>query len=325
MKESRSKSHEPAITLDGHQVEVVANIGNVENAKAAVEAGAEGVGLLRTEFLYLERNSLPTEEEQYESYRAIVDVFGDQPVILRTLDIGGDKELSYLSLPVEQNPFLGVRAIRLCFNRHDIFKPQLRAALRAAEGKNLKIMFPMVATVDEIRQARAILEECQNELKAEKVSFAKKVDVGIMIEIPAAAVMSDIMAKEVDFFSIGTNDLSQYTLAADRTNAGVANIASSFQPPVLRLVKMVIDAAHKEGKWVGMCGELAGEPVATPILLGLGLDEFSMNPPAVPIVKQIIRSISKEQAKEIAELVLTLENSDQVQSYVRDLLPIVNF
>jgi phosphotransferase system enzyme I (PtsI) len=325
MKESLSKAHEPAITQDGQHVEVVANIGNVENAKAAMEAGAEGVGLLRTEFLYLEGTALPTEEEQYKSYRAIVDVFGDYPVILRTLDIGGDKELSYLSLPKEANPFLGVRAIRLCFNRPDIFKPQLRAALRAAEGKNLKIMFPMVATVDEIRQARAILTECQNELKAEKVSHAAKVDIGIMIEIPAAAIMSDVLAKEVDFFSIGTNDLSQYTLAADRTNAGVANIASSFQPPVLRLVKMVIDAAHKEGKWVGMCGELAGEPVAIPILLGLGLDEFSMNPPAIPIAKQIIRSVSKEQAKEIAELVLTLENSDQVQSYVRDLLPIVNF
>jgi phosphoenolpyruvate-protein phosphotransferase (PTS system enzyme I) len=325
MTESRSKAHEPAITKDGLQVEVVANIGNVENAKAAVEAGAEGVGLLRTEFLYLEGSAMPTEEEQYKSYRAIVDVFGDYPVILRTLDVGGDKELSYLNLPVEANPFLGVRAIRLCFNRPDIFKPQLRAALRAADGKNLKIMFPMVATVDEIRQARGILEECQNELKAEKVAYAQKVDIGIMIEIPAAAIMSDVLAKEVDFFSIGTNDLSQYTLAADRTNAGVAHIASSFQPPVLRLIKMVIDAAHKEGKWVGMCGELAGEPVAIPILLGLGLDEFSMNPPAIPIAKQIIRSISKAQAEVVAEMVLTLENSDQVQEYVRDLLPIVNF
>ncbi|MBI9050293.1 MAG: phosphoenolpyruvate--protein phosphotransferase [Anaerolineaceae bacterium] len=324
MKESRVKAKEPAITLDGHQVEVVANIGNVESAKAAVEFGAEGVGLLRTEFLYLERSNLPTEEEQYQSYKAIVEPFGKNPVILRTLDIGGDKELSYLSLPKEANPFLGVRAIRLCFARPDLFKPQLRAALRAADGKDLKIMFPMVATVDEVRQARAILEECQQELKSERVAFARKVDIGIMIEIPAAAIMSDILAKEIDFFSIGTNDLSQYTMAADRTNANVANIASSFQPSVLRLVKMVIDAAHKEGKWVGMCGELAGEPVAIPILLGLGLDEFSMNPPAIPIAKQIIRSISKEQSKEIADLVLTLENSEQVQTYVRDLLPIVN-
>ena len=324
MKQSQAKAMEPAITMDGHRVEVVANIGNVDSAKKALDAGAEGVGLLRSEFLYLERSSLPSEEEQYKSYKAIGDAFGQKPVILRSLDIGGDKEVPYLNLPVEANPFLGVRAIRLCFTRPDLFKPQLRAALRAGVGNNLKLMFPMVATVDEVRQARAVVEECRAELKAEGIQTADKMDIGIMIEIPAAAITADQLAKEIDFFSIGTNDLSQYTLAADRTNAHVAHIASSFQPAVLRLVKMIIEAAHAKGKWVGMCGELAGEPLAVPILLGLGLDEFSMNPPAIPIAKQIIRSLSKKQAEEIAAAVLQLENSDQVQAYVRKMVPIVN-
>jgi phosphotransferase system enzyme I (PtsI) len=324
MNKSRERTLEPAITSDGHRVEVVANIGSVENAKNALELGAEGVGLLRSEFLYLERNNLPSEEEQYQSYKAIADTFGELPVILRSLDIGGDKELSYLSLPVEGNPFLGVRAIRLCFTRPELFKPQLRAALRAGVGNNLKLMFPMVATVQEVRQARAMLEECRLELIAEGKVVAEHMDIGIMIEIPSAAVIADHLAKEIDFFSIGTNDLSQYTLAADRTNANVAHIASSFHPAVLRLIKMVIDAAHKEGKWVGMCGELAGEPLAIPILLGMGLDEFSMNPPAIPIAKQIIRSISMEEAKSIAAIALDLEDSEQIQTFVRETLPLVN-
>jgi len=321
---ARQRAHEPAVTLDGHRVEVVANIGNVEGAQAALEAGAEGVGLLRTEFLYLERAYLPDEEEQCQAYRAIVDVFGDLPVILRTLDIGGDKELSYLGLPQEMNPFLGVRAIRLCLARPELFKPQLRAALRAGAGRNLKLMFPMVATVAEVRAARSMLEECRAELSAEGQSVAEEMEIGIMIEIPAAALMADHLADEVDFFSIGTNDLSQYTLAADRTNAQVAPLATGFQPAVLRLVCDVVAAAHARGKWVGLCGELAGEPLAVPILLGLGLDEFSMNPPAIPLAKQIIRALTLDEAREVAQAALELDGPDAVRALVRERVSVAN-
>jgi len=321
---AREKAHEPAVTRDGHRVEVVANIGNVEGARAALEAGAEGVGLLRTEFLYLERSRLPDEEEQYRAYRAIVDVFGDRPVVLRTLDIGGDKDLPYLDLPHEMNPFLGLRAIRLCLARPELFRPQLRAALRAGAGRNLKLMFPMVATVSEVRAARAVLEECRAELLDEGQPVAEKMEVGIMVEIPAAALMADHLAAEVDFFSIGTNDLSQYTLAADRTNAQVAPLATGFQPAVLRLVRDVIAAAHAQGKWVGLCGELAGEPLAIPILLGLGLDEFSMNPPAIPLAKQIIRALTLEEAQEVAQAALKLDSPDAVQALVRERVPAAN-
>jgi phosphoenolpyruvate-protein phosphotransferase len=314
--EAQKHAFEPAITLDGHQVEVVANIGNVTDAQSAQEAGAEGVGLLRTEFLYLERHCLPDEEEQYRAYRAIVDVFGDRPVILRTLDIGGDKDLPYLDLPPAANPFLGLRAIRLCLARPELFKPQLRAALRAGAGRNLKLMFPMVATVGEVRTARALLEECRAELLSEGKPVAEQMEIGIMIEIPAAAVMAHQLAAEVDFFSIGTNDLSQYTMAADRTDAQVASLADAFQPAVLHLVRAVIDAAHAQGKWVGLCGELAGEPLALPILLGMGLDEFSMNPPAIPTAKQVIRAISMEEAQALAQEVL--QQSDP--KAVRDLV-----
>ncbi len=324
LAQARQRAHEPAVTRDGHRVEVVANVGNVEGSQAALEAGAEGVGLLRTEFLYLERDHLPDEEEQYQAYRAIVDVFGERPVILRTLDIGGDKELPYLDLPQEINPFLGLRAIRLCLARPELFKPQLRAALRAGVGRNLKVMFPMVATVTEVRLARAVLEECRAELLAEGQPIAEEMEVGIMVEVPAAALMADHLAAEVDFFSIGTNDLSQYTLAADRTNAQVAPLATGFQPAVLRLVRDVIAAAHAQGKWVGLCGELAGEPLAIPILLGLALDEFSMNPPAIPLAKQIIRILTLDEAREVAQAALELDSPDAVWALVRERVPAAN-
>ena len=314
-------SDQPAVTLDGHRVEVVANIGSVEGARSALDAGAEGVGLLRSEFLYLERTSLPSEEEQYKSYKTIADAFGQMPVILRTLDVGGDKEIPYIDMPQEDNPFLGVRAIRLCLARPQLFKPQLRAALRAGYGNNLKLMFPMVATVDEVVKARALLEECRRELKAEGLPTADEMEIGIMIEIPAAAIMADQLAEVVDFFSIGTNDLSQYTLAADRTNAHVAEIAAGFQPAVFRLIKQVIDAAHAKGKWVGLCGEMAGEILAIPILLGLGLDEFSMNPPAVPYAKLLIRSISMERAREVADAALNQTSSEKIRALVQEMVP----
>jgi phosphoenolpyruvate-protein phosphotransferase len=321
---AREQAHEPAATRDGHCVEVVANIGNVEGAQAALEAGAEGIGLLRTEFLYLERTHLPDEEAQYQAYRAIVDVFGDHPVILRTLDIGGDKELPYLGLPDEMNPFLGVRAIRLCLTQPELFRPQLRAALRAGAGRNLKIMFPMVATVAELRAARMALDECRAELLAEGRPVAEEMEIGIMVEVPSAALMADRLAAEVDFFSIGTNDLSQYTMAADRTNAQVAGLATGFQPAVLRLVRDVIAAAHAQGKWVGLCGELAGEPLAVPVLLGLGLDEFSMNPPAIPLAKQVIRALALDEAQAVAREALSLEGADAVRALVRARVPAAN-
>lgn len=325
MQEASMKhAHEPAVTEDGVSLEVVANIGNVEGAQSAVENGAEGVGLLRTEFLYLERNSMPTEEEQYKAYRAILDVFGDMPVILRTLDVGGDKEIPYMGLEAETNSFLGFRALRVCLVRPDIFKPQLRAALRAGVDRNLKLMFPMVATAEEVRQAREILNECVEELRTESVPYARNIEIGIMVEIPSAALVADQLAKEVDFFSIGTNDLSQYTMAADRTNPKVAKLSDAFFPAVLRLVRDVIKAAHVEGKWVGMCGELAGEPLAAPILLGLGLDEFSMSPPMIPMIKQILRSLCAEDMKLVADEALKLETPEQIRQLVKDKVPFIS-
>ncbi|MEA3310455.1 MAG: phosphoenolpyruvate--protein phosphotransferase [Chloroflexota bacterium] len=321
---ARKDAHVPAITRDGHRVEVVANIGNIAGAAAALAAGAEGVGLLRTEFLYLEHTHLPDEEEQYQAYRAIVEAFGSRPVILRTLDVGGDKALPYLDLPHEMNPFLGFRAIRLCLAHPEIFKPQLRAALRASVVGNLKIMFPMVATVAEVRVARMILEECRAELLTEGKPVAEEMEIGIMVEIPAAALLAERFATEVDFFSIGTNDLTQYTLAADRTNALVATLGSGFQPAVLHLVRNVITAAHAQGKWVGLCGELAGEPLAIPILLGLGLDEFSMNPSAIPLAKQIIRALTLAETQELARAALALDDVEAVRELVKRRVPAVN-
>ncbi|MCJ7735562.1 MAG: phosphoenolpyruvate--protein phosphotransferase [Anaerolineales bacterium] len=324
-KEAEANTHQPAVTTDGHQVEIVANIGNVDGIQPALEAGAEGVGLLRSEFLYLERDSLPTEEEQYQSYKTIADAFGDKPVILRSLDVGGDKDIPYIDIQPETNPFLGVRAIRLCLTRPELFKPQLRAALRAGYGNNLKLMFPMVASVQDVKDITAVLEECKEELRAEGFDVAEKMDIGIMIEIPSAAIMADQLAEVVDFFSIGTNDLSQYTMAADRTNTQVAPLASGFQPAVFRLIKNVIDAAHAKGKRVGLCGEMAGEMLAIPILLGLGLDEFSMNPPAIPFAKRLIRTISLDHARQVAEVAINLQGDREIREYVQEAVPEVNW
>lgn len=319
--EAQKHAHEPAVTKDGFRPEVSSNIGDVTGAKKAVSFGAEGAGLLRTEFLYMDRPALPTEEEQYQAYKAILEAFGDKPVVLRTLDIGGDKELSYLKMEPEMNPFLGVRALRLCFQHPDMFKAQLRAALRAGVGHNLKIMFPMVATLSEVREAKKWVNICRDELKKEGIPFAENIEVGIMVEIPAAAVCADMLGREVDFFSIGTNDLSQYTMAADRGNAGVAHLSDAFQPAVLRLIRDVINASHKYGKWTGMCGELAGEPLAAPLLIGLGLDEFSMSPPMVPVIKALIRTLDAKEMQALAAEALELETVEEVRELVRRRVP----
>ena len=323
-EEALKIAKQPATTTDGRQVEVVANVGSVEESVQAIEQGAEGVGLLRTEFVYLGKDHLPDEDEQYQAYKSILDVFGQRPVVLRTLDIGGDKELPYLKIAPETNPFLGVRAIRLCMQQPELFKPQLRAILRSGFGHNLKVMFPMIATVPELRAAKKLMQECRAELEEEGKPLPEKMEIGIMIEIPSAVMLADHLAKEVDFFSIGTNDLTQYTMAADRTNPGVSYLNDALSPAVLRLVARAIEEAHKAGIWIGMCGELAGEPTAIPILLGLGLDEFSMNAPAVPLAKYIIRSLSYEKCQQIAKKVLEMCSCEEVVTYVQKELPITN-
>jgi phosphotransferase system enzyme I (PtsI) len=317
---AKAAAQRSAVTTDGHQVEVVANIGDVDSARIALEYGAEGVGLLRTEFLYLDRASLPGEEEQYAAYRAIADVVGRRPLVVRTLDIGGDKQLPYLDFGEERNPFLGWRAIRLCLERVDLFKTQLRAILRASHERNVKVMFPMIADVGEVRQAKKILAQVMAELESAGIPFDPGVEVGIMIETPAAALAADILAGEVDFFSIGTNDLIQYTMACDRTNEHISYLYRPLHPVILRLVKHVVDAGHRAGRWVGMCGEMAGESQAIPILLGLHLDEFSVNPSAVPSAKEIIRSLSLEESQRVAAAVLDLKTEPEVRRYVHDAL-----
>ncbi|NNG66294.1 phosphoenolpyruvate--protein phosphotransferase [Caldanaerobacter subterraneus] len=310
----------PAETPDGKKVMLAANIGTPKDIASALANGAEGVGLFRTEFLYMDRNSLPSEEEQFEAYKEVVEKMGGRPVTIRTLDIGGDKELPYLGMPKEMNPFLGYRAIRLCLDRPDIFKTQLRAILRASAYGNVQIMYPMISSVEEVRKANSILEEVKAELDREGVKYDKEIKVGIMVEIPSAALTADILAKEVDFFSIGTNDLTQYTLAVDRMNEHVKEYYQPFHPAILRLVKMVIDAAHKEGKFAAMCGEMAGDPLAAVILLGLGLDEFSMSATSIPEIKNIIRNVEYEKAKEIAEKALNMSEAKEIQKMMEEVI-----
>lgn len=276
------------VTKSGKAIEVSGNIGKPEDIHKVIENGGDGVGLFRTEFLYMDRDSMPTEEEQFNAYKYVAEALKGKPVVIRTLDIGGDKKLSYLPLPEEMNPFLGYRAIRLCLDRKEIFKVQLRALLRAAAYGNIKIMFPMISSLSEILSAKEVLKECAGELKAEGKEYNDKIEVGIMVEIPAAAVTADELAKHVDFFSIGTNDLIQYTLAADRMNEKVSYLYNPMHPAVLRLIKMTIEAAHKEGKWCGMCGEMAGDENAVPTLLSYGLDEFSMSASSILKAKKII-------------------------------------
>ncbi|MGE7602203.1 phosphoenolpyruvate--protein phosphotransferase [Peribacillus sp. NPDC097675] len=308
--------HEETVTKDGHQVELAANIGTPKDLQGVHKNGGEGIGLYRTEFLYMGRNEMPTEEEQFEAYKTVLEGMAGKSVVVRTLDIGGDKELPYLQLPKEMNPFLGYRAIRLCLNEQEIFRIQLRALLRASIYGNLKIMFPMIATLTEFREAKAVLEEVRQELIEKGIPVAEKIEIGIMVEIPSTAVMADVFAKEVDFFSIGTNDLIQYTMAADRMNERVSYLYQPYNPAILRLVKMVIDAAHKEGKWAGMCGEMAGDEVAVPILIGLGLDEFSMSATSILKARSLIRKLSHEEMKQLSQDVLTMDTNDQVKAAV---------
>jgi phosphoenolpyruvate-protein phosphotransferase len=310
---ARIAAQAPAVTADGDRIEVVANIGGLADAPLGVRNGAEGVGLFRTEFLYLDRNALPTEEEQIEVYKAVFSHYLGMPMVVRTLDIGGDKVIPYLDLPKELNPFLGWRGIRMMDGAEEIFLQQFRALLQAGEGVDLRIMVPMVSGMTEIQAAKAVMDKAKTELKAEEKPFTEKVQFGIMIEVPSAALMADRLAKEVDFFSIGTNDLTQYTLAVDRTNSKVAHLANPLNPAVLMLIKHTIDSAHAEGKWVGLCGELAGEPLAAPILLGLGLDEFSMSPARVPVIKQVMRKLKKDACQSLAAEVLTFMNAQEVE------------
>jgi phosphotransferase system enzyme I (PtsI) len=304
--------NEPTLTNDNHHVELVANIGTPKDLKGVIENGGEGVGLYRTEFLYMGRDQLPTEEEQFESYKAVLEGLNGKPVVVRTLDIGGDKELPYLDLPKEMNPFLGFRAIRLCLEEQDIFRTQLRALLRASNFGNLKIMFPMIATLDEFRAAKTILEEEKQKLLTQGQKVAEGIELGIMVEIPSTAILADQFAKEVDFFSIGTNDLIQYTMAADRMNQRVSYLYQPYSPSILRLVKMVIDAAHAEGKWTGMCGEMAGDETAIPVLIGLGLDEFSMSATSILKARSQIRNLKKSDMEKLAQQVINMQTTSQV-------------
>jgi len=306
-------------TADGKVVELAANIGSPKDLESVLNNGAEGIGLYRTEILYMGRKTLPTEEEQFEAYKIVLEAMGDRPVIIRTLDIGGDKEVPGMNLPKELNPFLGYRAIRICLDRTDIFKTQLRALLRASMYGNLKIMYPMISSLNELRSANMILKEASLELDAKGIEYNRDIKVGIMIEIPSAALISDILAKEVDFLSIGTNDLLQYSVAVDRGNEKIAHLYTIYHPGFLRLIKMIIENGHKEGICVGMCGEAAGEAQFIPLLIGLGLDEFSMSATSILQSRQIISKISKEHSDAICAKALEFTTAAEVEEYLASM------
>jgi phosphocarrier protein FPr len=317
---AKASAQQPAATPDGRVIEVVANIGGPHDTQLALECGAEGVGLFRTEFLFLDRASAPTEEEQLVAYGQVAQATGRGPLIIRTLDVGGDKPLPYLDLGYEDNPFLGWRAIRFCLDHPDLFKSQLRAILRASASYNIKLMFPMIGTLGELRRAKGMLAEVQAELCNANIAFDEDMEVGIMIEVPSAVVIADQLAAEVDFFSIGSNDLTQYVMAADRGNRRVAHLADALHPAVLRMIAQTVQVAHAAGIWVGMCGELAGNALATPVLIGMGMDELSMSAPSIPGVKAAIRQLNLERAQQIARTVVTLESAEAVQKYLESRL-----
>ncbi|OBT08626.1 phosphoenolpyruvate--protein phosphotransferase [Vibrio sp. UCD-FRSSP16_10] len=306
----------PAITLDGHQVEVCGNIGTVKDCDGIVRNGGEGVGLYRTEFLFMDRTALPTEEEQYQAYKEVAESVNGHTVIIRTMDIGGDKDLPYMDLPQEMNPFLGWRAIRISLDRREILRDQLRGILRASAHGTLRIMFPMIISVEEIRELKAAIEEYKAELRSEGLAFDEEIEIGVMVETPAAAAIAHHLAKEVSFFSIGTNDLTQYTLAVDRGNELISHLYNPLSPAVLTVIKQVIDASHKEGKWTGMCGELAGDERATLLLLGMGLDEFSMSGISIPAVKKVIRNANFSEVKAMAEEALQMPTAAEIEAHV---------
>ncbi|WP_420923825.1 phosphoenolpyruvate-protein phosphotransferase PtsI [Actinobacillus pleuropneumoniae] len=314
----------PAETLDGHRIEVAGNIGTIRDVDGVLRNGGESVGLYRTEFLFMDRSELPSEEEQFQAYKEIVEAMDSKQVVLRTMDIGGDKELPYLNLPKEMNPFLGWRAVRIGLTRREILDTQLRAVLRASAFGKLAVMFPMIISVEEIRELKAIVAELKEQLRAEGKAFDENLQLGIMVETPSAAVNARHLAKEADFFSIGTNDLTQYTLAVDRGNEIIAHLYNPLSPSVLNLIKQVIDASHAEGKWTGMCGELAGDVRATALLLGMGLDEFSMSAISVPHVKKLARSINYADAKALADEALAQPTATDIEKLVNDFYAKLN-
>lgn len=318
-KELEVLINQPSITLDGKKVELVGNIGTPMDIGGLIKNDAEGVGLYRTEFIYMDRDALPTEEEQFHSYKEVLEALNPKPIVIRTLDIGGDKKLSYLKIGEEMNPFLGYRAIRICLEQKELFKTQLRALLRASVYGNLKIMFPMISSLDELLEAKAVLNEVEKDLEQEGISYDSNIEVGMMIEVPSAALISDILAKHVDFFSIGTNDLIQYTCAVDRMNEKIAHLYNPLNPAVLRLIHSVIENGHKEKIWVGMCGEMAGDKRMIPILLGMGLDEFSMSPAAILPARKIIRSLKQQDMKEIIKTILNMGTAKEIETYIETI------
>lgn len=312
-QELEKYKNEKAITKDGHQVELLANIGGPQDIQIVIDNTAEGVGLLRSEFLYMDAKDFPSEEEQFEAYKKIAESLENKRLVIRMLDIGGDKDLKYMKLPKEENPFLGYRAIRIYLDNVDLFKVQLRAILRASSYGNVAIMLPMISSIEELRKSKEIIEEVKQELKEKNIKFNENIEVGIMIEIPSSAVMADEFAKECDFFSIGTNDLIQYTIAVERGNEKLANLYSHFNPAVIRLIKSAIDGAHKNGILCGMCGEAAGDVKFIPLLVGLGLDEFSMNANKILKARKLITNLSFEECKQLANKVLELESTEGVK------------